>query len=89
MSMCPVCSCFACTPQLDAALLDLSSYTHLAFTSKNGILAVLQRLQQLKGGECYSLSSSAALACMWWLADTNTQLQQHHMNRPATFGMPG
>jgi uroporphyrinogen-III synthase len=37
--------------QLDAALMDLSSYSHLAFTSKNGILAVLQRLQQLKGGK--------------------------------------
>jgi uroporphyrinogen-III synthase len=31
--------------------MDLSSYSHLAFTSKNGILAVLQRLQQLKGGK--------------------------------------
>jgi hypothetical protein len=36
--------------QLDGALLDLSSYSHLAFTSKNGILAVLERLSHLKGG---------------------------------------
>lgn len=37
--------------QLDAALQGLSSYTHLAFTSRNGILAVLERLQHLQGGE--------------------------------------
>lgn len=37
--------------QLDSALLDLSSYSHLAFTSKNGILAVLERLAHLKGGK--------------------------------------
>jgi uroporphyrinogen-III synthase len=36
--------------QLDGALLDLPSYSHLAFTSKNGILAVLERLAHLKGG---------------------------------------
>jgi uroporphyrinogen-III synthase len=37
--------------QLDEALLGLPSYTHLAFTSRNGILAVLERLQHLKGGK--------------------------------------
>eukprot|EP00775_Hariotina_reticulata_P009061 gene9061-9231_t len=36
--------------QFDAALLQLSSYSHLAFTSKNGILAVLERLTELQGG---------------------------------------
>jgi hypothetical protein len=43
------CYCFCC--QLDTALSELSSYSHLAFTSKNGILAVLEHLSHLKGGE--------------------------------------
>ncbi|KAF6261973.1 Uroporphyrinogen-III synthase HemD-domain-containing protein [Scenedesmus sp. NREL 46B-D3] len=36
--------------QLDNSLQQLESYSHLAFTSKNGILAVLERLAALHGG---------------------------------------
>ncbi|WIA22644.1 hypothetical protein OEZ86_009619 [Tetradesmus obliquus] len=36
--------------QLDHSLQQLESYSHLAFTSKNGILAVLERLAALHGG---------------------------------------
>jgi uroporphyrinogen-III synthase len=32
-------------------LQQLGTYSHLAFTSKNGILAVLERLAALHGGE--------------------------------------
>ena len=35
---------------LDEALLDLENFTHVAFTSRNGIQAVLQRLETLHGG---------------------------------------
>lgn len=37
--------------ELDTALRSLNSYTHLAFTSRNGILAVFQRLDELFGDE--------------------------------------
>lgn len=40
--------------QFDGALLQLEAFSHLAFTSKNGILAVLERLAQLKGGGRYA-----------------------------------
>jgi len=36
--------------ELDAALLQLSEYTHVAYTSRNGINAVLQRLELLHDG---------------------------------------
>jgi hypothetical protein len=36
--------------ELDEALLKLDSFTHVAFTSRNGIQAVLQRLEALHGG---------------------------------------
>eukprot|EP00878_Enallax_costatus_P010631 GHUV01011106.1.p1 GENE.GHUV01011106.1~~GHUV01011106.1.p1 ORF type:complete len:197 (+),score=44.33 GHUV01011106.1:127-717(+) len=36
--------------QLDEAIQQLDHYTHLAFTSKNGIIAVLERLEALHGG---------------------------------------
>lgn len=35
---------------LDAALDDLSAYSHIAFTSKNGIQAVIQRLEEAHPG---------------------------------------
>jgi uroporphyrinogen-III synthase len=35
---------------LDAALMGLGEYSHVAFTSKNGIMAVLERLEGLLGG---------------------------------------
>lgn len=37
--------------QLDDALEHLSDYQYLAFTSKNGIYAVMGRLERLKGSE--------------------------------------
>jgi uroporphyrinogen-III synthase len=37
--------------QLDAALEQLGGFEFLAFTSKNGIYAVMSRLERLKGGE--------------------------------------
>jgi hypothetical protein len=37
--------------QLDDSLQQLGTYSHLAFTSKSGILAVLERLAALHGGE--------------------------------------
>ena len=36
--------------RLDEALMNLQQYTFLAFTSKNGIIAVLERLEHLVGG---------------------------------------
>eukprot|EP00882_Tetradesmus_deserticola_P010386 GHRQ01010970.1.p1 GENE.GHRQ01010970.1~~GHRQ01010970.1.p1 ORF type:complete len:177 (+),score=37.96 GHRQ01010970.1:1282-1812(+) len=36
--------------QLDDSLQQLGSYSHLAFTSRNGILAVVERLAELHGG---------------------------------------
>jgi hypothetical protein len=49
--------------QLDAALMKLGSYSHLAFTSKNGILAVLERLAEMHGGRP-KLSSDRQLRVM-------------------------
>lgn len=49
--------------QLDGALQQLDQYTHLAFTSKNGILAVLERLAVLQGGEHTMLLTIASLVC--------------------------
>ncbi|KAK3271641.1 hypothetical protein CYMTET_20027 [Cymbomonas tetramitiformis] len=45
------------TAPLDAALLDLKSYSHVAFTSRNGIAAVLARLEVLHGGVEGALSA--------------------------------
>ena len=38
--------------ELDAALHELSSFSHVAFTSRNGIAAVLGRLTSLLGVPC-------------------------------------
>ena len=57
---------------LDAELHQLSSYSHVAFTSKNGIYAVVSRLQQLYGSReaaadqlrkaaCWALGADAAM----------------------------
>ena len=57
---------------LDEHLLDLASFSHVAFTSKNGIAAVLQRLEalfgspdaateQLRRTNCWALGADAQL----------------------------
>lgn len=40
--------------ELDEALADLASFSHVAFTSRNGAQAVLQRLASLHGGNTSS-----------------------------------
>lgn len=44
------CACLVLV-QLDAALANLRSYSHIAFTSRNGITTVLERLATLHDGD--------------------------------------
>ncbi|KAF8063700.1 hemD [Scenedesmus sp. PABB004] len=50
----------AALDELDAALARLAEFTHLAFTSRNGILAVLERLAALHGGPGAAADAVAA-----------------------------
>jgi uroporphyrinogen-III synthase len=57
---------------LDEHLLDLCTFTHVAFTSKNGIAAVLQRLEELHGSPRAATEQLRFLSC--WALGADAQL---------------
>mmetsp|Transcript_15906 Transcript_15906/g.37700 ORF Transcript_15906/g.37700 Transcript_15906/m.37700 type:complete len:290 (+) Transcript_15906:337-1206(+) len=63
---------------LDDALTCLEDYTHIAFTSSNGITAVLDRLEALHGGKAGALKAvhRAGLRCCALGADADV-LESH------------
>ena len=53
--------------ELDAALADLDSFTDIAFTSRNGIEAVLERLRALGAAQGCTPASALARLHVWAL----------------------
>jgi uroporphyrinogen-III synthase len=75
-----------CPQALDAALSNLSAYTDIAFTSRNGIHAVLQRLalsnpegaaKALRASRvwCWALGADAAVLRAAGFPDVHTPLE--------------
>ena len=57
---------------LDDQLLNLSAYTHVAFTSKNGIVAVLHRLEHLHGSGRAATEQLSRTSC--WALGADAEL---------------
>ncbi|KAK9830107.1 hypothetical protein WJX72_009827 [[Myrmecia] bisecta] len=51
---------------LDAALQQLSSYTHLAFSSRNGVAAVMQRLAAIHGSQAAAVGAVLRSGVRCW-----------------------
>lgn len=49
--------------ELDGHLRQLPSFTHVAFTSKNGIAAVMARLKQLHGSDEAAAEQLRTVSC--------------------------
>ena len=60
--------------QFDERMQSLSQYDHIAFTSRNGIYAVMQRLEELQGSTQAALQAPNDSKVQCWALGADAQL---------------
>ncbi len=60
--------------QFDEQMQNLSQYDHIAFTSRNGIHAVMQRLEELQGSTHAALQALHDSKVQCWALGADAQL---------------
>ena len=60
--------------QFDDQMRGLSQYDHIAFTSRNGIHAVMQRLEELQGSTQAALQALQESKVQCWALGADAQL---------------
>ena len=60
--------------QFDEQMQSLSQYDHIAFTSRNGIYAVMQRLEELQGSAQAALQALNDSKVQCWALGADAQL---------------
>ncbi len=60
--------------QFDEQMQSLSQYDHIAFTSRNGIHAVMQRLEELQGSTQAALQALHDSQVQCWALGADAQL---------------
>lgn len=64
--------------QFDEQMQNLSQYDHIAFTSRNGIHAVMQRLEELQGSTQAALQALHDSKVQCWALGADAQLLRQY-----------